>query len=205
MTKYILQSGNVKDYPERMKIYNEEVFRDFLSGGKNNFIEGGVKVLHCFFSLPRERWELKYQDYSNNLTSNIDLKLKTKMAMPGIFVEQCQWADAIIIIGGDDEILQYRMEKFDTPRVWKGKVVVGASAGANYLVDSFWTCDWRKAMDGKGVIPVKFIAHYKSYFGDKDHRGPIDWESAYEELKNYGDKNLPIHALEEGDFVVIKQ
>jgi hypothetical protein len=41
MTKYILQSGNVKDYPERMKIYNEEVFRDFLSGGKNNFIEGG--------------------------------------------------------------------------------------------------------------------------------------------------------------------
>ncbi len=30
MTKYILQSGNAKDYPEKLKKYNEEVFRDFL-------------------------------------------------------------------------------------------------------------------------------------------------------------------------------
>lgn len=29
--------------------------------------------------------------------------------------------------------------------------------------------------------------------------------AGYDELKNYGDKSLPIHALEEGDFIVINQ
>ena len=38
-----------------------------------------------------------------------------------------------------------------------------------------------------------------------DPRGPIDWGKAHEELAEFGDKNLPIHALEEGDFIVFKK
>ena len=146
---------------------------------------------------------MKHENYDKRLRGDVDLKLETKIAMPDNFAEQCQWADVIIFAGGDDELLKCRMSKFDVPGIWEGKVVTGGSAGASYLVDSFWTCDWRKIMDGKGIIPAKFIAHFKSNFGDDDHRGPIDWEKAYKELKEYGDKSLPIYALEEGDFVVL--
>jgi len=60
-------------------------------------------------------------------------------------------------------------------------------------------------MDGLGIFPIKFIPHYKSNFGSEDPRGSINWKKAYEELKDFGDTNLPIHALEEGDFVVIEK
>jgi|GEM_PF-4484139 len=44
----------------------------------------------------------------------------------------------------------------------------------------------------------------RSGAGDEDLRGPIDWQKAYDELAAYGDTSLPIHALKEGEFVVIK-
>jgi hypothetical protein len=207
MTKYILQSGNVKDYPEKMKKYNEEVFRDFLSGGKNEKTENEpVKVLFNFFSQKREDWEVKYENYDNYLKESVDLKVETKMAMPDEFTEQCQWADVVIFAGGDDDLLQYRMSKFNVPKIWEGKIVTGSSAGADYLSVAFWPYDWREVKDGSGIVPVKFIPHYKfAESMEGDTRGPIDWKKAYEELKNYGDKNLPIHALEEGDFIVIEK
>ncbi|EKE21485.1 MAG: hypothetical protein ACD_7C00216G0001 [uncultured bacterium] len=60
-------------------------------------------------------------------------------------------------------------------------------------------------MDGLGILPIKFIPHYKSSYGEDDPRGSIDWESAYKELEGCGNKSLPIHALEEGNFIVIEQ
>ena len=214
MTKYILQSGSVKNYPEKMKKYNEEIFRDFIEGSKEDgesvVITGRpVKVLFCFFSQKREDWEIKYKDHSDKLKEDVladfGLELEIKMASPDEFVEQCQWAEVIMIAGGDDDLLQYRMSKFDVPKIWEGKIVVGSSAGADYLVNSFWTLDWRKAMDGSGILPIKFIPHYKSAEYTKDDpRGDVDWKKAYKELENYGDKGLPIYALEEGDFITFE-
>jgi hypothetical protein len=82
-------------------------------------------------------------------------------------------------------------------------VVIGSSAGSNALVKCFWTCDWRQVKEGLGILPIKFIPHYKSAYGEGDPRGPIDWIQAYNELAEYGDQSLPIHALEEGDFIII--
>ncbi len=216
MTKYILQSGNVKNYPEKMKKYNEEIFRDFTEDHKNNIdrdiitVNKTVKVLFCFFSQKREDWETKYKDYSDKLKGDalvdLRLELEIKMASPDEFVAQCQWAEVIMIAGGDDDVLQYRMSKFDVPKIWEGKIVTGSSAGADYLVNSFWTLDWRKVMDGSGILPIKFIPHYRSAeYAKDDPRGEVDWKKAYEELENYGDKDLPIYTLKEGDFVVIEQ
>jgi peptidase E len=148
---------------------------------------------------------VKYKNYDKHLKESVNLKLETKMAMPTKFVEQCQWADVIIIAGGDDELLQHWMLKFNIPKIWEGKVVTGLSAGADFLVNSFYTSDWRVVKEGLGIFPIKFIPHYKSDFGKDDPRGPVDWKKAYEELENYGDKSLPIYALEEGDFVVFEK
>jgi hypothetical protein len=72
------------------------------------------------------------------------------------------------------------------------------------LATHHYTCDWRACASGLGILPIKFIPHYKSSFGDADPRGPIDWDRAYVELEGYGDKSLPIHALKEGEYVVFE-
>lgn len=200
MTKYILNSGNVKSYPDKLRNYNKEVFRSFSERKDDT----PIKVLMCFFAMPRERWEEKFEVYKNNLKNDVPQELEIKMAEPQDFEKQCEWTDLIFVSGGDDELLVYRFSKFDIPNIWDGKVVTTSSAGSDYLVKHFWTCDWRDVMDGSGILPIKFIPHYKSDYGSDDPRGKIDWEKAYKKLENYGDKNIQIYALEEGDFAVFE-
>jgi hypothetical protein len=52
------------------------------------------------------------------------------------------------------------------------------------------------------ALPIKFIPHYQADFEGADPRGQVDWQKAYNDLKAYGDKSLPIHALKEGEFIV---
>ncbi|HUD11587.1 MAG TPA: hypothetical protein VMS08_04190 [Candidatus Saccharimonadia bacterium] len=97
------------------------------------------------------------------------------------------------------------MQQFDLPDIFKGKVVATNSASSDMLATHHWACDWRACADGFGILPIKFIPHYGSHFGAVDPRGPIDWRKAYEELAAYGDNTLPIHALEEGEFIVMQK
>lgn len=198
MTKYILNSGGSKNYPERAKKFFAEVINSL---GKK------PRLLVCFFAQPREDWEKKLVEDRNTL-----LKLFPKgvepvleMAFPATLEKQIQNSDVINIRGGDDHLLQYWLRRFDLPKIWDGKVVAATSAGSHALSKHFWTCDWREAMDGLGVLPIKFLAHYRSLYGNDDPRGPIDWGKAHRELEIYGDKSLPIYALEEGEYVVFEQ
>ena len=90
------------------------------------------------------------------------------------------------------------MNQFDISAIFEGKVVATNSASSDMLSVAFWTCDWREVHEGFSILPIKFIPHYQSNFGDDDPRGPIDWQKAYDQLANYGDANLPILALREG-------
>ena len=111
----------------------------------------------------------------------------------------------VMIMGGDDTLLQHWLKQFDVPKIWEGKIIATSSAGSNALVKHFWTCDWRECKDGLGILPIRFIPHFDSDFGSDDPRGPIDWKKALKELINYGDKSLPIHAPKEGDYVIINE
>lgn len=64
-----------------------------------------------------------------------------ELAIPDKFVEQLKNNDAVIIHGGDDNLLLYWLKKFNLPEIWKDKVVAGSSAGSNLLAKHFWTCD----------------------------------------------------------------
>lgn len=198
MTKYILQSGGVKNYPVKAKKFLEEVVKN---------IEGNPKILMCLFAQPREVWEEKFVAYTESYKNLCPQGVipEFTLAFPESFEQQIYDCDVVMIQGGDDHLVQYWLGQFDIPNIWRNKTIVGNSGSSDALVKSFWTCDWRKTMNGLGIIPVKFIPHFKSeLYGLNDPRGPIDWEAAYEELKQFGD-DLPIHALEEGDYIVIEQ
>lgn len=199
MTKYILNSGGTSSYPEKASKFFNEIVKDL---GKN------PRILFCFFAQKREDWEKKFEKYKAGFNEKVKegVRPEFELAFPDKFVEQVGESDVIIVFGGDDTLVQYWLGKFDLSKLFKNKVVASSSAGSNALVESSWTCDWRKCIDGLGILPSKFIAHYKSTeYAKEDPRGPIDWEKALKELEDYGDKNLPIHALEEGDFIVIEK
>lgn len=197
MTKYVLNSGGIKRYSELKKKFHREVIAGL--GSSPSFVL-------CNFAQGREYWEPKFQAYVDMIAEDMPKGIKPsfELAMPAVFAEQCSRADVIYFHGGDDHLLQYWMRQFDLPKLFKGKVVATNSASSDMLATSYWPCDWRANSDGFGILPIKFIAHYKSSFGHDDPRGPIDWQVAYNDIAQYGDTSLPIHALKEGEYIVVE-
>lgn len=197
MTKYLVNSGGLSHEPELAKKFYSELLKEF--GIKPKF-------LLCYFAVPREDWDEKYQQGMERIRVALPNGVEPifDIAFPDTFEKQVVDADAVYISGGDDHLLQYWLRQFDLLKIFQGKTIGTSSASSHALAKHFWTCDWRKCMDGLGLLPIKFLAHYKSAYGQNDARGPIDWDKAYAELEHYGDASLPIHALKEGHFVVIE-
>lgn len=198
MTKYILQSGGLANAPRKAQKYFNEITRGL--GAEPN-------VLMCFFAQKRSCWEEKFEKYQRGFVENVSGSCKPvfELAMPSRFEQQVLHNDLICLYGGDDDLIRCRMRNFDLPKIWDGKAVAAISAGANMLAKYFWTCDWRECKEGSGVLPIKFIAHFASKYGQKDPRGPIDWEEARAELEIFGGGDLPVHCLEEGDYAVFEK
>jgi len=198
MTKYVLNSGGIKNAPNLKREFHRELVKNL---GNN------PKFLLCNFAQGREYWEAKFRGHSDAISEDLPDSVSPSfaLAMPDTFATQCSEADIIYFHGGDDRLIQYWMRQFDLLELFKDKVVATNSASSNLLVTHYWTCDWRQCGDGLGILPIKFIPHYNSAFGDDDPRGSIDWEQAKRELEEYGDNSLPIYALEEGEYKVFEQ
>lgn len=198
MTKYVLNSGGIKRYPVLKKQFHQELVKDL---GDN------PKVLACNFAQPREVWNRKFDSYCKAIIEDMPDSIVPSfdLAMPDTFEEQCARADIIYFHGGDDNLIQYWMKKYDLITLFEDKVIATNSASSDMLAAHYWGSDWRQCGDGLNILPIKFIPHYLSTVDDIDPRGPIDWQKAYDDLAAYGDTNLPIHALKEGEFVVIEQ
>ena len=197
-TKYILNSGGIPNSADK----GEAFFCEIVKG-----LGSHPRILICCFAQPREDWEEKYKEdvaYFASLFTH-DIRPVLSLAFPIHFYKQIKETDAIYIHGGDDHLIQYWLKQFDLPKLWEGKVVATNSASSHALSTHFWTCDWRECMDGMGIVPIKFLAHFGSEYGLHDPRGPIDWDEAYAKLAAYGDTTLPLYALKEGEYVVFEK
>ncbi len=197
-TKYVLNSGGLRNNAKSAKKFFTEIFKNL--GAK-------PRLLICLFAQPREYWEIKFAEDKKYIPKFVPSKISPvfELAFPSTFEKQIKSTDAVYIHGGDDYLIQYWLRKFNLQKIWKGKVVATNSASSHAISKHFWTCDWRQCMDGLGVLPIKFIAHYNSSWGEDDPRGPINWQAAYKELKDYGNPKLPIHALKEGLYITIEK
>jgi hypothetical protein len=175
MTKYILNSGGIKNAPELKKNFHQEIIEG---------LGASPKILLCNFAQGREYWDVKFAGYCNAIKEDMPSEVEPtfELALPDKFTEQCRWSDVIYFHGGDDHLLQYWITQFDYLELFKGKVVATNSASSDMLSKHYWTCDWRACRDGLGVLPIKFIPHYQSEFGDDDPRGPIKWDEAYKKV-----------------------
>ena len=192
-TRYIWVGGRPNKAPDGGKAFCEELTMGFTEP---------VKILDCLFTRPKDNWEQAFEQdqdfFSNNLPGK---KLEFKLAQLENFSEQIKWADTIYIRGGSAE--EYVVDLFRKNILWlgelDGKTLVGSSAGADLMSKSYYDLDALKLREGLGLLPYKVLVHWKS-----DYNAPnIDWDKAYEELKNYKD-DLPIITLREGEYKVFE-
>jgi peptidase E len=197
MTKYILNSGGLTAHPKLKREFHQEIIKT---------LSNEPHFLLVPFAQPRETWEAKFAGYQAKIAEDLPKFMRPtfELATPSTLSKQARAADVLYIPGGDDHLLQYWMKQFDLKSLFDDKIVATNSASSDMLADSFWTCDWRSCMDGLGVVKIKFIPHYQSKYGADDPRGPIDWGKAQRELAAYGDPDLPIVALKEGEYTVIE-
>lgn len=197
MTTYVLNSGGWRNYPDRAKEFFAEVFKN---SGNN------PKVLVCLFAMPRDEWDVKYDQNIERIRKVLPEGIAPTftLAEPASFPAQVMAADIVYITGGVDQLVLHWLKQFDLAKIFEGKTVATSSASSHALSTHFWSADWRMCLDGLGILPIKFLAHFKSAYGSTDKRGPIDWDAAKAELEKCGDPKLPIHAMEEGRFVVLQ-
>lgn len=198
MTKYVLNSGGIGNSSDGGRTFFNEIVKDL---GNN------PKILICCFATPVGDWQEKFFGYMAGfvvkLSSDIDPNFA--LADQDSFVEQIEWCDAIYILGGDEGLLEPILRQYDLPRIWDGKTVATNSASSNLISRYYWTSDQRRCAEGLGLLPIKFLPHFKSDYSRDDPRGPVDWEVAHHKLIEFGDKTLPAYALPEGEFIVIEQ
>jgi hypothetical protein len=197
MTTYILVGGGDRKSTEYGKNLAAEVYKRHPTST--------LHVLSCYFAEPREDWETKFAQRQEWFRQVFGEEAVIKLAFPDTFREQVKQADVIYIHGGDDTLLSYYLNQYGKiSEMFAGKVVVGSSAGADWLSASFWTCDWRQTREGAGLVSLNIIVHYGSNFGSSDPRGVIDWERAEAELRAQLKPGGQITRLPEGEFVVFE-
>lgn len=199
MTTYILTGGNDRrsaGYTERLS----EQAHKYLSRPR-------LHILSCMFAAPREDWEMKFQERSYWFRQVFGKDVHVEMAMPDVFAEQLKAVDVVYIHGGDDVLLAHYMDAFPTvSKMFEGKVVIGSSAGANWLSRMYWTCDWRGVRQGSGITDLNIIPHYESLtYGKDDPRGPINWQDSAAELRAAIGEHKEITLLREGELVVVER
>lgn len=192
MTTYILAGGLDRAHPE---------YWDNL--GKELKISRPVKLLSCFFSMPKQDWEEKFEGFKPFFMRAFGEDVEYELADPDKFIEQIQRSDVVYLHGGSSHRLKTVLARYGNLEAhFRGKTIIGSSAGANYLSAVGWSPSLREVIIGSGIVPWNVIVHYGSSFADDEVMGPIDWQEARRQLKGVLPQDSKITPLYEGEFIV---
>ncbi len=194
MTKFILAGGAIHKAPDGGQTFIEELVK--------NINKKQPRILDCLFAQPKEVWQEKFEgdkEYFSKFISDFELELADEEK----FVEQVKNSDVIYLRGGHtQQLFKLLTKNIDWINYLDGKTLAGTSAGAEVIAQHYHVLKSGRTGDGLGLLPIKFIPHWKSDFSDEYTDKVIDWDRTIEELKNYKE-DLEILTLKEGEFKVL--
>lgn len=195
MTTYLLAGGCDSQY---------EAYGSKLAAEVRKLHHGPLRILSCPFASPRGDWERKFVSRKAWFHRFFGEHIGVHMAMPDNLEGQISAAHVVYLHGGDGVLLSHFLAPLGDPaKTFAGKIVVGSSAGANWLATTHWSGSWRTVRKGRGILPHAIMVHYGSRFFDDDPRGAIDWASAESELRAALPEGAPITHIPEGAFITI--
>ncbi len=152
-----------------------------------------VHVLCVYFARPEHRWQDSYvEDQAQFDAVLTDKQIVMTLAAYDSFEQDIEQADVIFINGGmkghlKEALLQIGVERLRL--LTDGKIIAGASAGANMLSRYYYSSAIEGIREGIGFIDAKVFTHYSS-----------EKSAKLEELKAYGD-DLPVVVVAEEEYV----
>lgn len=192
MTKYILAGGCDRLYPDYLRQLSRVIHIDVAQ----------PKVLSCWFSNSDEDAEEKFPEYKDYFLRYFNEGTEFIKAEKDTFLNQVKDADVIYFHGGHTTLLLLAMKKFgDLTKVFEGKIVVGSSAGANYISKIGFSPSKNTAETGGGLVNLSVIVH----FGSEGFSGmQFDWPYWQEAIRKVRAKSVTdqIILLPEGTFAV---
>lgn len=193
-TKYILAGGCDKLYPEYLKQLARVIHIDVAR----------PKVLSCWFSNTDEEGDAKFPVYKDHFLKFFNGGTEFIKAEKGKFPEQVKNADVIYFHGGHTTLLLPAMEQYgDMKEAFRGKIVVGSSAGANYISKVGFSPSKGTAEFGGGLTDLSTIVHFGSKgFGELSFE-PSFWQNAIGKVEEKSGTNQVI-LLPEGTFTVVE-
>jgi hypothetical protein len=197
MTKYILAGGNER----RSEAYGERLAREVCKGRM-----GPLKILSSFFADPTPwQWEVRYRDWGPWFKQYFGSDVSYDYAQPETFSAQVRASDVVYLHGGDNETIFSSLRAYaDFEEMVQDKIVIGSSAGANYLSELYWTRSKRQVAHGSGILPLGVMVHYGSLNGGFPGDLPVDWSEADTRMET-ALKAEPLYRIKEGGFIVITQ
>lgn len=190
MTKFILSGGYYHKTPDGGKAFCEEIVRDIQSKP--------VKILDCLFGRPEDIWSQKVQDdqaFFMKHTQEVELEI----ASVDHLTDQIKNNDVIFFQGSrPEDIINILNTIPDWKSALENKVVVASSGGASMLCTYFGVGKTLRLGEGLGILPIKFIPHWKSDYGVG---ATIDWDTLYKDLFSYKEE-LNVVTLSDGEFKV---
>ena len=194
MTKYILVGGYLRKASDGGKSFCQELVKGFDQSKS-------VKILDCFFALPKEDWISKIQEDQIRFSKYIN-NFEIILADQEKFAEQVKQSDIIFLKGGDTELLMEILKKSGNwIKELNGKTLAGTSAGAEAISKYYYIVDYKKLGNGFNLLPIKLIPHWHS---NSEEYQNLDWSKALQELKDYKE-DLPIYTLKEGEYVIFEK
>lgn len=193
MTKYILAGGCDRQYPEYLTQLARIIHTDFEK----------PKILSCWFSNLDDETEAKFPEYKEHFLEFFNEETKFIKAIKDEFLEQVENADVIYFHGGHTTLLLSAMERYGEMReAYRGKIVVGSSAGANYISKFGFSPSKATIGKGAGLVNVSTIVHFGSKgFNDMTFKSSF-WQDAIKKVKKQSGSS-EIVLLPEGTFTVI--
>ena len=190
MTKYILHGGGTRVDNKSNRSFFQEIAKDVPDGGT---------ILLVYFAVIDGDHEEHFRNMKEDFIKNSgDKKLNFILATEENFTEQIKDADAIYIHGGDTPTLLRKLSTFPNfADLIKGKVIAGSSAGAQILSTYFQRSQTLEIMEGFGILPIRFIPHYKSPSFNVD-------EEAVEKMNKYPN-NLELVVLKDYEWKVFEK
>lgn len=112
---------------------------------------------------------------------------------------QVEGASMVYLHGGRTSTLIEVMQKLETTRkMFEGKLVIGSSAGANYLANGGFSPGADDYTQGIGLANVSILVHY----GSKEKASLRHWSEIRSSIaEKFGQ---PVICISEGEFVVIE-
>jgi peptidase S51-like protein len=195
VTKYILTGGKDRipsDYGRNLRAEFKKTHDTF-------------KILSCFFSAPAEQWEVMAKNWGKWFREKVGDVKAYDFAKLDSLADQAKLFDVLYFHGGNTRLLIDTMREFENLRsVFKNKLIVGSSAGANMLAKNFWSSSKQKPFRGLGILDINVMVHYGIEDHDGIHRTAQDWENEEKAFREFIRDDGKIWHIPEREFIVFE-